>query len=95
MREIEIGVLRGVRLKWRMREEIHQDAAGIVDQIAKALRDEDGVHVARRGLFELEQIVIGQRFCERDFDRCRRLVFVGNDPHEHGLMVLHQRGYFG
>ncbi len=61
MREIEIGVFGGVGLKGRMREEIHQHAAGVIDEIAKALRNEDGVNVAWRGLIELEQIVVGQR----------------------------------
>jgi hypothetical protein len=61
MREIEIRVLGRVGLKRRMDEEIHQDAAGIIHEIAKALRNENGINVARRWLVELEQVVIGQR----------------------------------
>ena len=61
MREIEIRMLRRIGLKRRVDEKIHQHTARIIDQIAKALRNENGVNVARRGLVELEQVVIGQR----------------------------------
>jgi hypothetical protein len=44
-----------------MGEEIHQDAAGVVHKVAETLRDEDRVHIAGRGLLELEKIVIGKR----------------------------------
>jgi hypothetical protein len=93
--EIEIRVLRRVSLEWRMSEEIHQHAAGVIHKIAKALTNENGVNIAGRGLVELEQIVIGQRFFERNFNRRRRLVFIGNYADRHGPKVLHHHGYFG
>jgi hypothetical protein len=68
MREIEIGVLRRVGLVGRMGEKVHEDAAGVVHEVAEALRDEDGVHITGRGVFELVKIVVGQRIFERNFD---------------------------
>jgi hypothetical protein len=68
MREIEIGVLGRIRLVGRMGEEVHEDAAGVIHEIAETLGDEDGVHVAGRGLLELEKVVIGEGLFERDFD---------------------------
>jgi hypothetical protein len=68
--EIEIGVLRRIRLVGRMGQEIHEDAAGVIDEVTEALRDEDSVHIAGRGLLKLEKVVIGERILERDFD-CR------------------------
>jgi hypothetical protein len=59
--EIEVGVFRRVRLVRRMGEEIHEDTAGVIHEVAKTLRDEDSVHIAGRGLLELEKIVIGKR----------------------------------
>jgi hypothetical protein len=59
--EIEVGAFRRVRLVGRMGEEIHEDAASVINEIAETLRDEDSVHIAGRGLFELEEIVIGER----------------------------------
>ena len=37
MREIEIGVLRRVGLVGRMGEEVHEDAAGVVHEVAETL----------------------------------------------------------
>ena len=84
MGEIEIRVFGRVGLKGRMGEEVHQHAARVIDQIAKALRNENGVNIARRGLFELEQIVIGQRRLERNFNRGGRLVLIRNNADGHG-----------
>jgi hypothetical protein len=69
--EIEIGVLRRARLIRRMGKEIHEDAAGVINKVTETLRDEDRVHIAGRGLLELEKVVIGERILERNFD-CRR-----------------------
>jgi len=60
--EIEIGVLRRIRLVRRVGKEIHEDAAGVINEVTESLRDEDGVHIAGRGLFELEKVVIGRGF---------------------------------
>src|SRR5438132_3817645 len=68
----------------RAAEKFGEDAASVVDKIAKTLRNKDGVDVARSGLFELVEIVIGQRLFERDFDGGGRLVFVWGDSNGHG-----------
>jgi hypothetical protein len=68
MSEIEIGVLGRVGLVRRMRKEVHEDTAGVVNQVPESLRDQDRVHVSGRGLLELEKVVIGQRILEGDFD---------------------------
>src|SRR5207245_10784943 len=60
----------------------------------KPLRDENGVNVARSGLFELMEIVIGQRLFEGDFDSGRRLVVVGCDSNGHGAYGFTLRGLF-
>jgi hypothetical protein len=44
-----------------MGEEIHEDAASVINEVAETLRDKDGVHIAWRGLLELEKIVVGKR----------------------------------
>jgi hypothetical protein len=75
--EIETGVLRRVRLIGGMGEEIHEDPAGVVHEVAEPLRDKDGVHIAGRGLFKLEEVVIGKRILQRDFDSGRRPIGVG------------------
>jgi len=51
-----------------MGEEIHEDAASVINEVAETLRDEDSVHIAWRRLLELEKIVIGKRILEWDFD---------------------------
>ena len=75
-------------------QEFGKDAAGVIDEVAKPLRDENGVNVARSGLFELMEIVIGQRLFERDFDSGRRLVVVGCDSNGHGAYGFTLRGLF-
>src|SRR5690242_6309445 len=93
--KIQALELHGTGMQPRMSQEFHQHSAGVVDEIAKTLRNENGVNIARSGLLELQQIVIRERFFERNLNRRGRLVFVGNDADGHGLKVLHQRGYFG
>ncbi len=85
MREIEIGVFRGVDLEGRMGEQLHEDAAGVIDQVAEALGNEDGVHVARRGLLELVKVVIGKGALERNFDGSGGPMGVGRDADGHSL----------
>jgi len=93
--EIEIGVLGRVRLVRRMGKEIHEDATGVINQVTEPLRDEDGVHIAGRGLLELEKVVIGERILKRDFDCGGGPIFVGRDAHGHDAPSLHYTGYFG
>jgi hypothetical protein len=93
--EIEVGVFRRVRLVRGMGEEIHEDAAGVINEVAETLRDEDSVHIAGRGLFELEKIVIGERVFERDFDGSGGTICVGRNVDGHGAPSLHHVGYFG
>src|SRR6266852_1065216 len=81
--EIEVGVLGRVRLVGRMGKKIHEDAAGVVDEVAKALRNKDRVHIAGRRTFELEKVVIGERILERDFDGGRGPVCVGRNVYGH------------
>jgi hypothetical protein len=76
-------------------EKFGEDAAGIVDEIAKSLGNKNAVYVARSRVFELMEIVIGQRLFEWDFDGGGGLVLVGGDSNGHGGMVLHHAGYFG
>src|SRR2546422_8539416 len=42
--------------------------SGVVDEVAKTLRDKNGIHIARSGVFKLVEIVIGQGLFQRDFD---------------------------
>jgi hypothetical protein len=93
--KIEIGVLRRIRLVRRMGKEIHEDAAGVINEVTETLRDEDGVHIAGRGLFELEKVVIGERILERDFDCSGGPICVGRNVYGHGAPSLHHTGYFG
>jgi hypothetical protein len=81
--EIEIGVFRRILLKRRMSEEIYEDAAGVVDQVAESLRDEYGVHVAGRGLFELVKVVVWEGIFKRDFDGSRGPSCVRRDADGH------------
>jgi hypothetical protein len=83
MSKIEICVLGGIRLIGRMSEEIHEDAAGIVDEVPKTLRDKESVHVARRGMLELVEIVIGERIFEGNFNGGGGLIFVMRDIDGH------------
>jgi hypothetical protein len=94
MCEVEIGVFRGVLLERRMSEEIHEDAAGVVDKIAEALGNEDDVDVAGSGLLELVQVVIGEGSFERDFDGGGGPIGVGRDANGHGLYGFTLRGLF-
>jgi len=68
--------------------------AGIVDQIAKTLRDQHAVNVARSGVFEVDEIVVWKRFFERNFDGDRGLIRVRNDSKWHNK-VLHYASHFG
>jgi len=69
MREIELCIFWRACLKRRMNEQVHQNAASVVDEIAKSLGNQNGVDVARSRLLQLIEIVIGQGLVERDFDR--------------------------
>jgi len=95
MGEVEIGVFRRVRLEGRMGEQLHEDAAGVIDEVAETLRDEDGVHVAGSGVLELVEVVVGKRALERNFDGSGGPIGVGRNSDGHGLMVLHYERYFG
>jgi hypothetical protein len=84
MREIEIRVLGRIRLVRRVGKEIHEDAAGIVDEVAETLGDEDAVDVAGRGMFKLVEIVIGEWIFEGNLDGSGRLIFVVRNIDGHG-----------
>jgi hypothetical protein len=83
MREIEIGVLRRVRLVGRMGEEVHEDAAGVIHEVAETLGDEDGVYIAGRGVLELVEVVIREGLFERNFDGGGGLIGVRGNVHGH------------
>jgi hypothetical protein len=78
-----------------MSEQIHEDAAGVIDEVAETLRDEDGVYVAGRGMLELVEVVVGKRALERNFDGSGGPMGVVRDADGHGLMFLHYVRYFG
>src|SRR5439155_17374779 len=78
----------------RAAEKFREDAASVIDEIAKALRNKYGVDVARRRVLELVEIVIGQRLFQRDFDGGGRLVFVSGDSNGHGGYGFTPRGLF-
>src|SRR5258708_26819092 len=78
----------------RAAEEVGKNTASVIDQIAKALRHKDNVHIARRRLFELVKIVVRERLFERDFDGGRGLVLVWNDADGHGGYGFTPRGLF-
>ena len=59
MREIKSRIFGSPCLKGRVNQQVHQNAASIIDQIAKALRNQNRVDVARRRLLQLIEIVIG------------------------------------
>jgi hypothetical protein len=76
-------------------EEIHEDAASVINEVAEALRDEDSVHIARRRLLKLEKVVIGKRTLERYFDGSGGPICVGSDVYGHDRPSLPHAGYFG
>src|SRR6266568_2885964 len=43
----------------RAAQKFGEDAACVIDEVAKTLGDKNGVHIARGGLFKLVEIVIG------------------------------------
>jgi hypothetical protein len=77
-----------------MGEEIHEDAPGVINEVTETLRDEDSVHIAGRGLFELEKIVIGERVLERNFDSRGGPIGVGRDADGHDIYSFAQRELF-
>ncbi len=68
MCEIQIGVFRRVRISGRVRQQIEQNPARIIHQIAKTLRHQHRIYIPRRGLFQLFQIVIRQGLPQGYFD---------------------------
>ena|GEM_PF-7013728 len=69
MREIKFRIFGSTGLKRRVNEQVHQNPARVIDEIAKSLGNQNRVDVARRRLLQLIEIIIGQRLIERDFDR--------------------------
>jgi hypothetical protein len=65
-------------------EEFGENAAGVVDEVAEALGDEDGIYVAGRGLLELVKVVIGEGIFERDLDGGGGLIGVRRNVDGHG-----------
>src|SRR3989440_11793669 len=64
-------------LEARAAQEFGEDAAGVVNEIAKTLGNKNGIYVAGGGLLELMGIVIGQRLFERGFDCGGGVGFLG------------------
>src|SRR5205823_1068412 len=81
-------------LEARAAQEFGEDAAGVVNEIAKTLGNKNGIYVAGSGLLELMEIVIGQRLFERDFDCGGGLVLVGSDSDGHDGYGFTPRGLF-
>src|SRR6266581_8974948 len=81
-------------LQARATQEFGEDAAGVVNEVAKTLGNKNGIYVAGSGLLELMEIVIGQRLFERDFDCSGGLVLVGGDADGHGGYGFTPRGLF-
>jgi hypothetical protein len=94
MGEIKMGVFRRALLERWMSEEIHEDAASVIDEIAEALRDKDGVHVAWRGLPELVEVVVGERIFERDFDGSGGPICVWRNVDGHDVYGFTPRALF-
>jgi len=69
MREIKFRIFGSACLKRRVNEQVHQNPASIVDEIAKSLGNQNSINVARCRLFQLIEIVLRQRLIERNFDR--------------------------
>src|SRR5208282_181053 len=68
-----------------MSKKFHQHSASVVNEVAKTLTHEDGVHVARSGLLQIMEVVIGERLGERDFDGGGRLILIRNDADGHSV----------
>jgi len=77
-----------------MGEEIHEDAAGVINKVSETLRYEDSVHIAGGGLLELEKVIIGERILERNFDCRRGPIGVGRDADGHDIYSFTQRELF-
>src|SRR5258708_8851365 len=75
-------------------QQFGEDSASVIDEVAKPLGNEDGIDVARSRLFELAEIVIGQRLFEGDFDGGGGLVLVGCDSNGHGAYGFTPRRSF-
>ena len=69
MREIQFCIFGSPCLKRRVYQQVHQNAASVIDEIAESLGNQNRVDVARRRLFQLIEIVIGQRLVQWNFDR--------------------------
>jgi hypothetical protein len=66
-----------------MGKKIHEDAAGVINEVAETLRDKDSVHITWRGLLDFEKIVIGKRILKWDFDRSGGPICVVGDMYGH------------
>jgi hypothetical protein len=73
---------------------ISEYATRIVYQIAKTLRNKNGVHFTRSWLVEVLQVVIGKWFFESNFDGDERLVGIWEHFKWHNN-VLHYAGHLG
>jgi len=94
--EFEIGEVAGFLGDGfvMLAENFEEHAAGVVNQVAKTLRDEHAVDIARSGVFQINKVVIRERFLERYFDGDRWLVGVRNNLQWHNK-VLHYAGHLG
>ena len=94
--EFEIGEIAGLlgNSLVVLAKDFKEHATGIVHQITKTLRDEYTVHITRGRVFEIDQVVIRERFLKRNFDGDRGFVGVRNNFKWHNK-VLHYAGYFG
>jgi hypothetical protein len=94
MSEIEVSVFRRVSMEGWKGEQLHEDAASIIDQVAETLRDEDGVHVAGCGLLELVEVVVRKRALQRNFDGGGGPIGVGRNSDGHSLYGFTLRALF-
>src|SRR5256885_17213785 len=94
MRKLQVRIV-GVHPGRRVREEVHQDAAGVIDKLAKAFAAENRIYFARHGLLDLLDMVLRQGFLQRELNGSRRLILIRDDADGHGGTVVHRRSYFG
>ena len=71
------------------------DLLRVVDEVAKSLRNQDRVNVARGRLLQLIEIVIGQRLVERNFYRGCGLIYIGDDANGHSRFQMRKLFWIG
>ena len=95
VREIEIRILRRVRLEWRVSQKLHQDAAGVVHQVAEALRNQNSRLHRAAWAAPIDRDRNPAAAFPGDLDGAGRLVWIRDDSHVGYIWLYTTDAYFG